>query len=185
MAAGVGGWTKDGKAVLLYDKFDIWSAPLDGGIEDGLIGAVERGTKGAAGPVAATEALPGRIEASLHGHARCDLAAAVAAQPVGHGEDQTLFRSRGRLGDRDLLGRRDERRLTVECNPAETVFIVVSDVADRGHARVLDGEGGCHDLHLSGDGTDVVRGMVPTFGWEETAPTGSLSRRGLDPLAAM
>jgi dipeptidyl aminopeptidase/acylaminoacyl peptidase len=27
---GVGGWTRDGRAVLLYDKFDIWSAPLDG-----------------------------------------------------------------------------------------------------------------------------------------------------------
>ena len=28
---GVGGWTKDGKSVLLYDKFDVWQAPLDGG----------------------------------------------------------------------------------------------------------------------------------------------------------
>ncbi len=28
---GVGGWTRDGKAVLLYDKYDVWSAPLDGG----------------------------------------------------------------------------------------------------------------------------------------------------------
>jgi dienelactone hydrolase len=28
---GVGGWTRDGKSVLLYDKYDIWSAPLDGG----------------------------------------------------------------------------------------------------------------------------------------------------------
>ena len=27
---GVGGWTRDGKAVLLYDKYDVWSAPLDG-----------------------------------------------------------------------------------------------------------------------------------------------------------
>jgi dipeptidyl aminopeptidase/acylaminoacyl peptidase len=27
---GVGGWTRDGKAVLLYDKYDIWSVPLDG-----------------------------------------------------------------------------------------------------------------------------------------------------------
>jgi hypothetical protein len=27
---GVGGWTRDGKSVLLYDKFDIWSVPLDG-----------------------------------------------------------------------------------------------------------------------------------------------------------
>ncbi len=27
---GVGGWTKDGKNVLLYDKFDVWQVPLDG-----------------------------------------------------------------------------------------------------------------------------------------------------------
>ena len=27
---GVGGWTKDG-AVLLYDKYDVWQVPLDGG----------------------------------------------------------------------------------------------------------------------------------------------------------
>lgn len=28
---GLGGWTRDGKSVLLYDKFDVWQAPLDGG----------------------------------------------------------------------------------------------------------------------------------------------------------
>ncbi|HYV98939.1 MAG TPA: prolyl oligopeptidase family serine peptidase [Gemmatimonadaceae bacterium] len=28
---GVGGWTRDGKAVLLYDKYDVWSVPFDGG----------------------------------------------------------------------------------------------------------------------------------------------------------
>ncbi len=28
---GLGGWTKDGQSVLLYDKFDVWQAPLDGG----------------------------------------------------------------------------------------------------------------------------------------------------------
>ena len=27
---GVGGWTRDGKSILLYDKFDVWQAPLDG-----------------------------------------------------------------------------------------------------------------------------------------------------------
>jgi acetyl esterase/lipase len=27
---GVAGWTRDGKSVLLYDKFDVWSLPLDG-----------------------------------------------------------------------------------------------------------------------------------------------------------
>jgi len=27
---GLGGWSRDGKSVLLYDKFDIWQAPLDG-----------------------------------------------------------------------------------------------------------------------------------------------------------
>jgi dienelactone hydrolase len=28
---GVAGWSKDGHDVLLYDKYDIWSLPLDGG----------------------------------------------------------------------------------------------------------------------------------------------------------
>jgi len=28
---GVGGWTRDGKSVLLYDKYDVWQTPLDGG----------------------------------------------------------------------------------------------------------------------------------------------------------
>ena len=27
---GVAGWTKDGKSVLLYDKYDVWQLPLDG-----------------------------------------------------------------------------------------------------------------------------------------------------------
>ena len=27
---GVAGWSKDGRAVLLYDKYDVWSLPLDG-----------------------------------------------------------------------------------------------------------------------------------------------------------
>ncbi|MEO7217335.1 MAG: prolyl oligopeptidase family serine peptidase, partial [Gemmatimonadaceae bacterium] len=27
---GVAGWSKDGRSVLLYDKYDIWSLPLDG-----------------------------------------------------------------------------------------------------------------------------------------------------------
>ena len=27
---GLAGWSKDGKAVLLYDKYDLWSLPLDG-----------------------------------------------------------------------------------------------------------------------------------------------------------
>ncbi len=28
---GVGGWARDGRSVLLYDKFDVWQLPLDGG----------------------------------------------------------------------------------------------------------------------------------------------------------
>jgi dipeptidyl aminopeptidase/acylaminoacyl peptidase len=28
---GVAGWSKDGRSVLLYDKYDIWALPLDGG----------------------------------------------------------------------------------------------------------------------------------------------------------
>ena len=27
---GVGGWSKDGQSVLLYDKYDVWQVPLDG-----------------------------------------------------------------------------------------------------------------------------------------------------------
>jgi len=27
---GLGGWTKDSKSVLLYDKYDVWNVPLDG-----------------------------------------------------------------------------------------------------------------------------------------------------------
>ncbi|MEP6780630.1 MAG: prolyl oligopeptidase family serine peptidase [Gemmatimonadaceae bacterium] len=27
---GLGGWSSDGKSVLLYDKFDVWRVPLDG-----------------------------------------------------------------------------------------------------------------------------------------------------------
>jgi acetyl esterase/lipase len=43
---GVAGWTKDGRAVLLYDKFDLWSVPLDGGKGMNLTGGA-----GAAGDV--------------------------------------------------------------------------------------------------------------------------------------
>ncbi len=28
---GIGGWTEDGESVLLYDRFDIWQFPLEGG----------------------------------------------------------------------------------------------------------------------------------------------------------
>ncbi len=28
---GLAGWSKDGKSVLMYDKYDLWSLPLDGG----------------------------------------------------------------------------------------------------------------------------------------------------------
>ena len=35
---GVAGWTKDGKSVLLYDKYDIWLQPLDGGKGANLTG---------------------------------------------------------------------------------------------------------------------------------------------------
>ena len=40
--SGVGGWTKDGKSVLLYDKFDVWEAPLDGGKPTNLTAGVGR-----------------------------------------------------------------------------------------------------------------------------------------------
>lgn len=39
---GVGGWTRDGRAVLLYDKFDIWSVPLDGSKATNLTQGVGR-----------------------------------------------------------------------------------------------------------------------------------------------
>ncbi|MEO7104339.1 MAG: prolyl oligopeptidase family serine peptidase [Gemmatimonadaceae bacterium] len=35
---GVGGWSKDGKYVLLYDKYDLWALPLDGGKGRNLTG---------------------------------------------------------------------------------------------------------------------------------------------------
>ncbi|MBL0171951.1 MAG: S9 family peptidase [Gemmatimonadaceae bacterium] len=39
---GVGGWSKDGKSVLLYDKFDVWQVPLDGGKATNLTQGVGR-----------------------------------------------------------------------------------------------------------------------------------------------
>jgi dipeptidyl aminopeptidase/acylaminoacyl peptidase len=39
---GVGGWTKDGRSVLLYDKFDVWQLPLDGGKAVNLTNGVGR-----------------------------------------------------------------------------------------------------------------------------------------------
>ncbi len=39
---GVGGWSKDGKSVLLYDKFDVWQVPLDGGSAVNLTNGVGR-----------------------------------------------------------------------------------------------------------------------------------------------
>ena len=39
---GLGGWTRDGKSVLLYDKFDVWQAPLDGGKPTNLTQGVGR-----------------------------------------------------------------------------------------------------------------------------------------------
>ncbi|QDV09411.1 Prolyl tripeptidyl peptidase precursor [Planctomycetes bacterium Poly30] len=38
---GVCGWTKDGKRVLLYDRYDIWSFPLKGGKPDRLTSGAE------------------------------------------------------------------------------------------------------------------------------------------------
>ncbi|MCC6245815.1 MAG: S9 family peptidase [Gemmatimonadaceae bacterium] len=39
---GVGGWSKDGNSVLLYDKFDVWQVPLDGGRATNLTRGVGR-----------------------------------------------------------------------------------------------------------------------------------------------
>src|SRR5262249_12363776 len=39
---GLGGWTKDGKSVLLYDKYDVWQAPLDGSAATNLTAGVGR-----------------------------------------------------------------------------------------------------------------------------------------------
>lgn len=39
---GLGGWSKDGKSVLLYDKYDVWRVPLDGGKAIDLTGGVGR-----------------------------------------------------------------------------------------------------------------------------------------------
>ncbi len=39
---GLGGWSRDGKSVLLYDKYDVWQVPLDGGKETDLTAGVGR-----------------------------------------------------------------------------------------------------------------------------------------------
>lgn len=39
---GLGGWSSDGKSVLLYDKFDIWQVPLDGSRATNLTRGVGR-----------------------------------------------------------------------------------------------------------------------------------------------
>ena len=39
---GLGGWTKDGKSVLLYDKYDVWQAPLDGSAATNLTQGIGR-----------------------------------------------------------------------------------------------------------------------------------------------
>ena len=39
---GVGGWSKDGSSVLLYDKFDVYQVPLDGGKATNLTRGVGR-----------------------------------------------------------------------------------------------------------------------------------------------
>ena len=39
---GVAGWTKDGTSVLLYDKYDVWQAPLDGSAATNLTQGVGR-----------------------------------------------------------------------------------------------------------------------------------------------
>ncbi|MEX2610151.1 MAG: prolyl oligopeptidase family serine peptidase [Gemmatimonadota bacterium] len=37
---GVAGWTDDGSSVLLYDRFDLWRVPLDGGPAENLTAAM-------------------------------------------------------------------------------------------------------------------------------------------------
>jgi dipeptidyl aminopeptidase/acylaminoacyl peptidase len=39
---GLGGWTKDTKSVLLYDKYDVWKVPLDGSKATNLTQGVGR-----------------------------------------------------------------------------------------------------------------------------------------------
>lgn len=39
-AHGSGGWTDDGKSVLLYDQFDVWQVPVDGSPATNLTGGV-------------------------------------------------------------------------------------------------------------------------------------------------
>jgi acetyl esterase/lipase len=39
---GLGGWTKDNKSVLLYDKYDVWNVPLDGSKATNLTQGVGR-----------------------------------------------------------------------------------------------------------------------------------------------
>ncbi len=39
-AYGVGGWSADGSSVLLYQRYDIWSVPLEGGTATNLTGGI-------------------------------------------------------------------------------------------------------------------------------------------------
>lgn len=39
-AYGVAGWTKDGRAVIVYHKYDLWSLPLDGGNPKNITGGM-------------------------------------------------------------------------------------------------------------------------------------------------
>jgi dipeptidyl aminopeptidase/acylaminoacyl peptidase len=39
---GVAGWTHDGRSVLVYDKYDVWRLPLDGGRPENLTRGVGR-----------------------------------------------------------------------------------------------------------------------------------------------
>ena len=50
---GLGGWSSDGTSVLLYDKFDVWQVPLDGGRATNLtrgVGRAQQVVRGAAVP---------------------------------------------------------------------------------------------------------------------------------------
>jgi dienelactone hydrolase len=58
-AYGLAGWIKQQNAVLIYDEFDIWKVPLDGGNPQNLTCAV--GRKASVGFMISNEDMPGNI----------------------------------------------------------------------------------------------------------------------------
>ncbi len=120
------------------------SSAGDRGVEDLLIGSVEGVAQRAGNPATSGQALLRLGQTSLDSHAGGYVAAAVASETIGDGEDEADARFGLRLSDGVLCRRCDVWRLAIEGDPAKSVLIVIADVAYRSHASVLDGESSTH-----------------------------------------